>query len=92
VHHCRHKLTQARAMAADWSPGNHLSGAQVPGRMQTKKGPDTLFLRLDGQEEPPPGPNERRQSRFLLNCTCRVSGRGVTEEEGLRCENQGAGI
>lgn len=35
-------------------------------------GPDDPFPRLDAREEPAPGPrsaSERRQSRFLLNCT-----------------------
>ena len=35
-------------------------------------GPDAPFPRLDAREEPAPGPrsaSERRQSRFLLNCT-----------------------
>lgn len=44
----------------------------VRGGVQVKKGPDTPFLRLDAQEEPAPGSrsaSERRQSRFLLNCT-----------------------
>lgn len=71
---CQHLLTRARAMATGQSPGNHLPVQAVSkaGCMQTDEGSDNLFPRLDAQEELSPDPksdNERRQSRFLLNCT-----------------------
>ena len=49
-------------------------------------GPDAPFPRLDAREEPAPGPrsaSERRQSRFLLNCTWRGGGGGGSPREGL---------
>lgn len=63
-----------------WSPGTHLSrGARVG---EGCKEVLTLFLRLDSHEKPTQDPSnttERRQSRFLLNCTCRDAARGSGE-------------
>lgn len=59
-----------------WSPGTHLSlGARVG---EGCKEILTLFPRLDAHDKPTQDPSsatERRQSRFLLNCTCRDAAR-----------------
>lgn len=63
-----------------WSPGTHLShGARVG---EGCKEVLTLFPRLDTHEtstRDPSNATERRQSRFLLNCTCRDAARGSGE-------------
>lgn len=60
-----------------WSPGTHLFlGARVG---KGCKEVLTLFLRLDTHEkswQDPISATERRQSRFLLNCTCEIVARG----------------
>lgn len=83
---CQHLLTQMRSTVVYWSPGTHLSlGARVG---EGCKEVLTLFPRLDTHEKPSQDPSsatERRQSRFLLNCRCRVAAKaGVSEGGGRR--------
>ncbi|XP_073937338.1 rho guanine nucleotide exchange factor 19 isoform X2 [Castor canadensis] len=78
-----------------------VDSAPLPAQVDTSEGHGSrLEPRLDGQEEPPPGPNERRQSRFLLNsvlyqeysdvASARELRRQQREEEGPGDEAEGA--
>ncbi|ELR48877.1 Rho guanine nucleotide exchange factor 19 [Bos mutus] len=73
-----------------------------PRRGGAVTGPDAPFPRLDAREEPAPGPrsaSQRRQSRFLLNCTWGGSpraGLGAWQQEAvsephLALDPEGAG-
>lgn len=60
-----------------WNPGTHLSLGARAG--EGCKEVLTLFPRLDTHEktsQDASSATERRQSRFLLNCRCRVPARG----------------
>lgn len=63
-----------------WNPGTHLSlGARVG---EGCKEVLTLFPRLDTHDKPTQDASsatERRQSRFLLNCTCGDAARDTGE-------------
>lgn len=89
---CQHLLTQMRSTVVYWSPGTHLSlGARVG---EGCKEVLTLFPRLDTHEklsQDPSSATERRQSRFLLNCRCRVAAKaGVSGGGGRRGDGAGA--